>query len=114
MPIEGNGMHDQVRTAEARHDEPRREYTKDSLRDTGWMLKQLRDGQRVRRAGWNGKGMWLVLITHNWSGAHQEPRNMPADWIGYGPFVAMYTADKVLVPWLCSQTDMLAADWELA
>lgn len=29
--------------------------------DIGWAVKQLHDGQRIQRAGWNGKGMWLML-----------------------------------------------------
>jgi hypothetical protein len=29
------------------------------------------------------------------------------------PYVYMKTADDKLVPWLCSQTDLLALDWEV-
>ena len=29
------------------------------------------------------------------------------------PFIAMKTADDKIVPWLCSQTDMLANDWQV-
>ena len=80
----------------------------------GWAVKQMRDGQRVRRTGWNGKGMWLALMSSQWSGAPMWACAMPVEWNGYLPFVVMYTADKFLVPWLCSQTDLLATDWEIA
>lgn len=91
--------------------EQRRDYTKNVLCDIGWAVKQMHDGQRVRRAGWNGKGMFLVLIK-DW--AFGVGRGMPEDWAGILPFVMMYTADKRGVPWLCSQTDLLSLDWEIA
>ncbi len=72
--------------------------------DIGWAVKQLHDGQRVRRRGWNGRGMWLGLeLPYVNTGSKMTL-----------PFVYMFTADGKLVPWLCSQTDLLAIDWELA
>lgn len=80
-------------------------------------LLLIKDGARVARSGWNGKGMWIMRIA-SWRA--ELPAQMAADshgpfheWRGYLPFIAMFTADKYLVPWLCSQTDMLATDWEL-
>ena len=77
-------------------------------------LYALKDGQRVARAGWNGKGMWLKLVpAGSWEIApgvldstHENPCNPePLPWIG------MKTADGCFVPWLASQTDVLAEDW---
>lgn len=69
----------------------------------GWAVTRLYEGQCVRRAGWNGKGMWLGL---------QVPDAMSRMTL---PYVYMSTAEKGrLVPWLCSQTDLLATDWEIA
>lgn len=84
------------------------------MEEIGWAVKQMRNGARVRRAGWNGKGMWLALVPgDNWSGQiGTPPADLPEDWAGYLPFAAMFTADKKIVPWLCSQTDLLATDWE--
>lgn len=67
-------------------------------------LVALKNGFRVARAGWNGKGMWLELVT-NWSAPSPDGVD------GMAPFIAMKTADNKFVPWLCSQTDMLANDW---
>ena len=66
----------------------------------GWAVEQLQDGDRVRRAGWNGKGMWVALQTPD------ENSKMTL------PYVYMMTAQGQLVPWLCSQSDLLATDWE--
>jgi hypothetical protein len=69
--------------------------------DIGWAVQQMRDGKRVMRIGWNGRGMWLAL-------------QAPDDHSKMGlPYVYMSTVDGKLVPWLCSQTDLLANDWEL-
>jgi len=72
-------------------------------------LNLLKDGFKVCRTGWNGKGMWLALVS-NWHctvGIKEAPRD---DLL---PFIGMKTADDKFVPWLCSQTDMLAEDWEV-
>jgi hypothetical protein len=71
------------------------------MSDFGWALNQLRAGDKVSRAGWNGKGMWLQL---------QRPRMYSEMTL---PYIYMKTADNKLVPWLASQTDMLAEDWNL-
>jgi hypothetical protein len=70
--------------------------------DIGGAIEALRDGDKVRRKGWNGKGMWLEL---------QEPDEHSKMTL---PYVYMSTAQGDLVPWLCSQTDLLATDWEEA
>ena len=69
--------------------------------DIGWAVAVMREGNRVRRSGWNGKGMWLAIQFPD------EHSKMSA------PYVYMKTADNKLVPWLCSQTDLLATDWEV-
>lgn len=72
------------------------------MKDIGWAVKQMHDGLRVRRTGWNGKGMYLALRTPD---EHSEMTL---------PYVYIRTVQGDLVPWLCSQTDLLATDWELA
>ena len=67
----------------------------------GWAVKQLWNGNKVQRAGWNGKNMYLML---------QMPDANSKMTL---PYVYMYTAQGDLVPWLCSQTDLLAKDWQL-
>ena len=83
----------------------------------GWAVKEMQNGSRVRRAGWNGKGMFVFLVP----GSRFEVNRPPllgiyeaGTVIDYCPHVDMRTADGRIVPWLCSQTDLLATDWELA
>lgn len=94
--------------------------------DFGDALRALKNGARVARAGWNGKGMWLSLSgdtaterkishrdfwsEHNAAFAAQQPDGMATVL----PCITMKTADnKILMGWLASQTDMLAEDWEI-
>lgn len=80
-------------------------------------LEHLKEGGRVARSGWNGKGMWLYLV--NGSTFPAESARPPLDrfvepgtTVKYLPHIDMKTADGSLVPWLASQTDILADDWE--
>lgn len=91
------------------------------LKDFGWAIHQLKSGRRVRRSGWNGKGMWLALqpgstITADQarSGAAKGRADEGAQSIVICPHIDMRAADgSVVVGWLASQTDMLSEDWEL-
>jgi len=65
----------------------------------GEAVTLLRAGHRMCRYGWNGKGMFLEL---------QVPDTHSKMTL---PYVYIKTADGNLVPWLCSQTDLLARDW---
>jgi hypothetical protein len=75
----------------------------------GLALEALKYGHKVARQGWNGKGMWI--------GIHKEPGEFVREECGttlsYADYIVMKTADNKLVPWLASQTDVLAEDWEL-
>ena len=83
----------------------------------GGALKELLDGKRVRRSGWNGKGMWLIYVPGTEQAALRE--GTPYAQAGLvvvdiNPHVDMFTADGKMQPgWLCSQTDMFAIDWEI-
>ena len=92
----------------------------------GHAIQAMKDGHRVQRAGWNGKGMWVVLISgmklppYNTQGTNRKVNDRTAQWIGKDkpletlPYFAMYTADGKWLPgWLASQTDMLANDWTI-
>ncbi len=70
----------------------------------GAALEALKNGYKVQRAGWNGKGMWLMYVDGK-TGVLPKGANSLLPWIG------MKTVDDKFVPWLASQTDMLADDW---
>ncbi len=95
--------------------------------DFGWAIQQLKAGHKVARAGWNGKGMWIVLMTgmelppYNTQGTDRKVNDRTAKWIGEdtplvtGPYIAMWTAQKTWQPgWHPNQPDMLSDDWEIA
>jgi hypothetical protein len=65
----------------------------------GFALEQLNNGNRVSRKGWNGKDMWVELQVPD---THSKMTR---------PYIYMSTVDAALVPWVASQTDLLADDW---
>lgn len=67
----------------------------------GWAIEQMRNGSRVCRKGWNGPNQWLALQMPD---AHSK-MNLP--------YIYISTVQGQLVPWLASQTDILATDWEI-
>jgi hypothetical protein len=67
--------------------------------DIGLAISYLKDGNAVTRANWNGPGQYLELQTPD------ENSKMTL------PYVYIRTVGGDLVPWLASQTDLLADDW---
>jgi len=87
----------------------------------GQAIEALKQGKRVARKGWNGKGMFLFLLPAGTvpTKAIHDPtlRQVIEQEIGGETFEAlgsirMFTADKkILTGWIASQTDMLSEDW---
>lgn len=80
----------------------------------GMALELLKKGFKVARKGWNGKGMFLFLVNGSTFKVSRAPLlgiYPEGTEINYHAHVDMKTADGTIVPWLCSQTDMLADDW---
>jgi hypothetical protein len=79
-------------------------------------LEAIKQGHRVCRAGWNGKGMFLFLVPGSVFRVNREPLLSilgEGTEVQYHPHVDMRTAQGTIVPWLCSQTDLLADDWKV-
>lgn len=80
----------------------------------GHAVDMLKRGYKVARKGWNGKGMFLYYIPEN---RYTAITPIAKSFMGedekvpYAAYVAMKTADNKVVPWVCSQTDLLAEDW---
>lgn len=78
------------------------------------VVKGLKAGKRFARAGWNGKGMFVFLVNGSTFKVNREPLLSilgEGTEVQYHGHVDMKTADGKTVPWLCSQTDLLAEDW---
>lgn len=69
--------------------------------DFSWALGELKAGNKVSRRGWNGKDMWLCLQVPD------EHSKMTR------PYIYMKPVTDDLVPWVASQTDLLAEDWSV-
>lgn len=67
--------------------------------DFGVALSKLKEGKKVARNGWNGAGQFLALQTPDENSKMRKP------------YIYISPVDGELVPWLASQTDMLAEDW---
>lgn len=83
----------------------------------GFALKQ-KLGEKVARKGWNGKGMFLYYVpAASYPAQRNEKGTMlgvfPNDMVPYCAYIAMKTAQENVVPWLASQSDVLAEDWIL-
>ena len=82
--------------------------------DFGGALAALRDGKKVARAGWNGKGMFVFLVPGSTFTVNRPPLlgiYVEGTLIDYMSHIDMKTADNKVVPWLASQSDVLAQDW---
>lgn len=80
----------------------------------GLAIEALKAGKTVARAGWNGKGMFLFLVPGSTFKVNRPPLMgiyPEGTEINYCPHIDMKTADGKVVPWLASQTDVLAEDW---
>ena len=79
-------------------------------------LIALKEGNRVARRGWNGKGMFLFLVPGSTFIVNRAPLlgiYPEGTEISYHAHIDMKTADDMVVPWLASQTDVLEKDWVL-
>ena len=76
--------------------------------DFGAALQELKRGNKVARSGWNGKGLWVELQTPD----EHSKMTLPYLYLNY-PTDAQNTPGA-RVPWLASQTDILAEDWSIA
>lgn len=92
----------------------------------GLAIEALKKGYKVARSGWNGKGMFIVLMPALYLPPFnsQEPgakvNDRTAKHIGKDtpldsqPYIAMKTATGQWQPsWLASQADILSDDWQI-
>ncbi len=87
----------------------------------GEAIQALKNNQKVSREGWNGKSMFLFLVTPVQKENGEEfccldlPANVDDTWeLKQRPVIVMKDAtDQLVIGWLASQTDMLAEDWSI-
>ncbi len=79
-------------------------------------LEAIKEGKKVSRQGWNGKGMFVFLVPGSVFKVSRPPLlgiYPEGTEIRYHGHIDMKTADNMVVPWLASQTDILAEDWDV-
>lgn len=76
----------------------------------GQVLEHMKkdDWNRVARKGWNGKDVWIHITT-----PPSSPFSSDASDFEHVPYIEIKTADNKFVPWVTSQMDVLAEDWEI-
>ena len=72
-------------------------------------VRYLKRGIKVSRIGWNGVGMYLFISPQ--LGCQMYKQYTGKDINDIRSFIVMKTVDGTLVPWVASQTDVLAEDW---
>lgn len=79
-----------------------------------YALIALKGGAKARRTGWNSQDQFIFLVPGSTFSVNRAPLlgiYPEGTEITYQPHIDMRTAQGTVVPWLCSQTDMLADDW---
>ena len=85
------------------------------MMDFSEALQAIKSGSRMRRAGWNGKGMFVFLVPGSEFRVSRPPLlgiYPEGTEIRYHAHIDMRTATGEIVPWVASQADLLADDWE--
>ena len=81
--------------------------------DFGKAIKLLKEGKRVQRQGWNGKGQYIEIATNiSYKNTNAEVINAEHEAIG-NKAIAFVGTSGVQLGWLASQADMLAEDWKV-
>lgn len=79
----------------------------------GHAVELLKSGFKLARKGWNGKGMYVEYVaTQDWNSISLERPGF-ADELKPRPWLGIKTVNDQFMPWVPSQSDVLAEDWVL-
>ena len=76
--------------------------------DFSWALRQLKKGEKVCRLGWNGKGIYIKMQKPD---EHSKMTQPYIYIVTTGLVSDNPDAPRGVVPWVASQTDLMAEDW---
>jgi hypothetical protein len=86
----------------------------------GEAIEALKSGKKMARSGWNGKGMWIILVPGTTDAKLKEGtpyyNALQTDHCEILPHIDMWTINaqgrRAMLPgWLASSSDMLSDDW---
>ena len=88
------------------------------MADFSTALLACKSGAKITRTGWNGPGQWVALSPGFTLTADRVFSPAIKEHIGSGhgvfaSYLMIHNAQGVFVPWLASQGDLLADDWEI-
>lgn len=90
------------------------QYSKTTQMNFGEALQALKDGKRVERTGWNGRGLFLYYVP---GGEFPALTDVAKKYIGetvkYNPYIAIKQADNTVSTWSPSIGDSVAEDWQI-
>lgn len=81
--------------------------------DFGEALHKLKEGKTVSRKGWNGKEQYIYYVGSDKYIAKTEIAKKIVDKdnkVSYQAYIAIKTINDEIVPWVASQSDLLAED----
>lgn len=80
----------------------------------GEALQALKEGKKVERTGWNGKGMFIYYVPPGlYPSVTEAAQSQFGDHVPYREYLAMKTINNEVVPWVASQSCILAEDWQI-
>lgn len=84
--------------------------------DFGDAIRALKDGKRVAREGWNGKGMFIYYVPAN---SYPVQTGAAKSYFGegslvpYSAYLAIKNVNETVSTWVPSINDVLAEDWAI-
>ena len=71
-------------------------------------LDSVKNGFRIKRKGWNASDQWVFLCEN----AQSKDEGDSFFDIDFEPFLVLRNVQGNFIPWLASQSDLLADDWQ--
>lgn len=79
-------------------------------------LQLIKQGKKLTRTGWNGRGMFVYLVHGSEFEVNRAPLNAMFEMgakIKYRPHLDLKAADGTCGVWSISNSDALAEDWKI-
>lgn len=86
----------------------------DENHDIGWAVRQMKNGHRVRRTGWNARDQWVYFVPPAEYAAQTDiAKQHFGDTVPYNAYFAIKGVDGRVSTWVPSSTDTFMQDWEV-
>jgi len=82
--------------------------------DFGKAIQAIKDGKKVARSGWNGKGMFVYYVPENsYATTTAIAKEQFGDTAKYNAYMAIKNVNDTVSTWVPSVNDCLAEDWQV-